>query len=95
MISIYTKMVLTALKILSDIYFMVISSASDEEIQDSAIRYFFEYFNALLSNSSNKLARNAAIFPFVIQSLLYRITLKKPSLKKIIKLHKNNNKAYC
>ena len=73
---------LTALKILSDIYFMIISSASDEDIQDSAIRYFFEYFNALLSNSNDKLARNTAMFPFVIQSLLSISLSKNPLLRK-------------
>ena len=73
---------LTALKILSDIYFMIISSASDEDIQDSAIRYFFEYFNALLSNSNDKLSRNTAMFPFVIQSLLSISLSKNPLLKK-------------
>jgi len=73
---------LKALKILSDIYFMVISSASDEEIQDSALRYLFEYFNALLSNSSDKLARNAAMVPFIIQSLLSLSPSKSLLLKK-------------
>ena len=85
---------LSALKTLSDIYFTVISSASDEDIQDSAIRYFFEYLNTLLSNSNGNLVRNTAIFPFVFQSLLAISVSKKFSLKKIIKLHKNNNKAY-
>ena len=73
---------LSALKILSDIYFTVISSASDEDIQDSAVRYFFEYLNALLSNSNNNLARNTAMFPFVFQSLLTLSPSKSSLLKK-------------
>jgi pyruvate,orthophosphate dikinase len=71
----------SALKILSDVYFMIISSASDEDIQDSAIRYFFEYLNTLLSNSNNNLARNTAIFPFVFQSF-FTVSLSENSLLK-------------
>jgi pyruvate, orthophosphate dikinase len=73
---------LTTLKILSDIYFIIISSASDEDIRDSAIRYFFEYFNVLLSDSNDKLTRNAAIFPFVFQSLLSISSSNSNLLKK-------------
>ena len=72
---------LSALKILSDIYFTVISSASDEDIRDSAVRYFFEYINTLLSNSDSNLTRNAAIFPFIFQSL-FAVSLSKSSLLK-------------
>ena len=73
---------LSALKTLADIYVTVISSASDEDIQDSAVRYFFEYINALLSNSNGNLARNTAIFPFVFQSLFTISVLKSSLLKK-------------
>ena len=72
---------LLTLKILSDIYFTVISSAPDEDIQDSAVRYFFEYVNTLLLNSNGNLVRNTAIFPFVLQSLL-TISASKGSLLK-------------
>lgn len=72
---------LSALKKLSDIYFTVTSSASDEDIQDSALRYLFEYLNTVLSNSNNNLERNSAMFPFVFQSLL-NLSLSKASLLK-------------
>src|SRR4030065_1354033 len=60
---------LPALKKLADIYLIVISSARDEEIRDSAGRYCFEYLNTILSNSNTLLKRNAAIFSPVFRFL--------------------------
>ncbi len=88
---------LSALKVLSDIYITIISSATDEEIQDSAVRYFFEYLNTVLSNSNNNLERNSAIFPPAVQSLIVLsqskgCLLKKSStyIKKTLKLIDEN-----
>lgn len=72
---------LSALAIFSDIYLAAITSASDEEVQDSAVRYFFEYLNTVLSSSNNQIARNAALFPPVFQSLLDIALAKGPLLK--------------
>ena len=60
---------LAALETLADIYLAVISSAPDEEIKDSAVRYLFEYLNTILSNSGDLLPRNAALFSSLFQSL--------------------------
>ncbi|PJC74828.1 MAG: pyruvate, phosphate dikinase [Syntrophobacterales bacterium CG_4_8_14_3_um_filter_58_8] len=60
---------LSALKTFADIYLAVITSAGDEEVRDNAVRYCFEYLNTVLSNSGNRLARNAALFPPLFRSL--------------------------
>jgi pyruvate,orthophosphate dikinase len=60
---------LSALKTLADIYLAVISSVSDEEVRDNAVRYLFEYLNTILSNSGNLLPRNLALFSSLFQSL--------------------------
>jgi pyruvate,orthophosphate dikinase len=72
---------LSCLSIFSDIYLTVITTALDEEVQDSAIRYLFEYLNTVLSQSGDKMARNAALFPPVFQSLLAIALAKGPLLK--------------
>ena len=56
---------LPALKKLADIYLVVLSSAKDEEVRDSAVRYCFEFLNTVLSKSNHLLERNAPLFsPF-------------------------------
>jgi len=52
---------LSALEMFSDMYFAVISSESDDEILDSAVRYLFEFLNTILSNSDTTLERNTSI----------------------------------
>ncbi len=73
---------LPALKKLADIYLAVISSARDEEVRDSAVRYCFEYLNTILSNSNNLLQRNAALFSPVLQSLVDLSRTQSDMLKK-------------
>ncbi|MCL5806976.1 MAG: PEP-utilizing enzyme [Deltaproteobacteria bacterium] len=56
---------LPALKKLADIYLVVLSSAKDEEVRDSAVRYCFEFLNTVLSKSNHLLERNTPLFsPF-------------------------------
>ena len=59
----------SALKKLADIYLVIISSARDEEVRDSAVRYCFEYLNTVLSKSNSQLERNAPLFSPVFRSL--------------------------
>ena len=73
---------LPALTKLADIYLAVISSARDEEIRDSAVRYCFEYLNTILSNSNNLLQRNATLFSPVFQSLADLSRTQSDMLKK-------------
>ena len=73
---------LPALKKLADIYLIVISSARDEEIRDSAVRYCFEYLNTILSNSNTLLKRNAAIFSPVFRLLVDLSRTQRDLLKK-------------
>jgi pyruvate, orthophosphate dikinase len=60
---------LSALKTLADIYLVIISSARDEEVKDSAVRYCFEYLNTVLSKSNHLLERNTPLFAPVFRSL--------------------------
>jgi len=60
---------LSALKKLADIYLVIISSARDEEVRDSAVRYCFEYLNTVLSKSNNDLERNTPLFSHVFRLL--------------------------
>ena len=60
---------LSALEKLADIYLVIISSARDEEVRDSAVRYCFEYLNTVLSKSNNLLERNTPLFSPVFRSL--------------------------
>ena len=73
---------LSALKKLADIYLAVISSARDEEVRDSAVRYCFEYLNTVLSHSNSLLKRNAALFSPVFQSLVHLSRTESDMLKK-------------
>lgn len=52
---------LSALKCFADIYLRVIAAAGNEETQDNAIRYGFEYLQTVLSNSGDRLERNTAL----------------------------------
>ncbi len=72
---------LSALKTLSDIYITIISSTADEDIQDSAVRYYFEYLNTVLSNSNNNFERNSTVLSLAVQSLL-ALSLSKANLLK-------------
>ena len=60
---------LTALETLAGIYLAVISSSSDEEVKDSAVRYFFEYLNTIFSSSGKFLQRNATLFSPLFRAL--------------------------
>ena len=59
----------SALKKLADMYLVIIASAKDEEVRDSAVRYCFEYLNTVLSKSNDLLERNAPLFLPVFRSL--------------------------
>jgi len=59
-----------AFKIFSEMYVNVILAASDEGLKDSAIRYLFEYLNAVISKSGSYLKRNMEMFPSLFSSIL-------------------------
>ena len=61
---------LSALVKLADIYLIIISSAREEEVRDSAVRYCFEYLNTILSKSNELLERNTPLFAPVFRSLV-------------------------
>ena len=61
---------LSALVKLADIYLIIISSAREEEVKDSAVRYCFEYLNTILSKSNELLERNTPLFSPVFRSLV-------------------------
>ena len=73
---------LSALKKLADIYLVIISSARDEEVRDSAVRYCFEYLNTVLSKSNNLLERNTPLFSPVFRLLADRSLTQNNMLKK-------------
>ena len=58
-----------ALQSFADIYLDVISSINDEEAKDSAVRYCFEYLEALLSKSGKFTQRNRLLLFLTIASL--------------------------
>jgi pyruvate,orthophosphate dikinase len=73
---------LSALKKLADIYLIIISSAKDEEVKDSAVRYCFEYLNTILSKSNSLLQRNTPVFSPVFRSLADLSLTQNNMLKK-------------
>ena len=73
---------LSALKKLADIYLVIISSARDEEVRDSAVRNCFEYLNTVLSKSNNLLERNTPLFSPVFRLLADRSLTQNNMLKK-------------
>ena len=88
---------LSALKKLADIYLVTLSSARDEEVRDSAVRYCFEYLNTVLSKSNQQLERNTPLFAPVFRfladlSLTQDNMLKKASsyMKATARLMKEN-----
>lgn len=60
---------LTALRIILGIYFRVIESAKSEETRENGVRYLFDFVNTILSRSDQRLSRNAALFPWLLDSL--------------------------
>jgi len=61
---------LSALKKLADMYLVILASAREEEVRDSAVRYCFEYLNTVLSKSNHLLDRNAPLLPPVFGRLV-------------------------
>ena len=63
---------LEALRLLSDIYMSTIFTSRDENVQDSAVRYLFEFLNTMLGKSQDKLDRNLELIfaDFFITSLI-------------------------
>lgn len=73
---------LSALQVLIDIYFSIISSdIGNKDIKDTALRYLFEYLHVIISNSRDNLPRNKPIFDVFFNSLR-DITLKRVHLLK-------------
>lgn len=84
---------LSALKTFADIYLAVITSAGDEEVRDNAVRYCFEYLNTVLSNSGNRLARNAALFPPPLPISRRSVAVTGSAFEKIIGLCEGRRQA--
>ncbi len=61
---------LAALALLSDIYTDTISLARDERVQDSAVRYLFEFINTIIGKSGGRLERNLGLVSSIFSSLL-------------------------
>ncbi|MFO7570073.1 MAG: hypothetical protein R6W75_09780, partial [Smithellaceae bacterium] len=59
-----------ALSMLLDIYFDVILSAASEDVKDSAIRYLFDYADAVVGHSNEHIARNLTLLAAIIDFLL-------------------------
>ena len=73
---------LSALETLAGIHLTVISSSSDEEVRDNAVRYLFEYLNTVLANSGKLLERNTALFSPLFQALIGLCLTRSDVLKK-------------
>ncbi len=74
---------LEALHLLSDIYMSTILGARDEGVQDSAVRYLFEFINTMLGKSQDKLDRNVELISAIFSSLLeYARRGEHPFLRK-------------
>jgi pyruvate,orthophosphate dikinase len=61
---------LEALKTIVGIYFEIFRSSANEEIRETSIRYLFDFLNLILSKSNEFFARNMALFPELIESLI-------------------------
>ncbi len=59
-----------ALRLFADIYTSTFSTSRDERVQDSAVRYLFEFINTVIGKSYEKLERNMDLVSFVFSSLL-------------------------
>ncbi|MEN6616680.1 MAG: PEP/pyruvate-binding domain-containing protein [Syntrophorhabdus sp.] len=90
---------LDALHLLADIYISTFSNSRDERVQDSAVRYLFEFINTLIGKSYERLERNLELVSSVFSSLLsytksgeHPFLLKSSAyLKKTLELlHENN-----
>ncbi len=74
---------LVALRLLSDIYLSTIFNAKDEGVQDSAVRYLFEFMNTILGKSQDRLERNLELVSSIFSSLLsYAEKGEHPFLRK-------------
>jgi pyruvate,orthophosphate dikinase len=61
---------LEALDTFIGIYLEVIRSPAGEETRETALRYFFDFLDLILSKSGGLIARNRTLFPALIDSLL-------------------------
>ncbi len=61
---------LDALRLLSDIYMGSIVNSRDENVQDSGVRYLFEFINTILGKSQDKRERNLDLIYSIFSSLL-------------------------
>ncbi|MHB8108724.1 MAG: PEP/pyruvate-binding domain-containing protein [Syntrophorhabdaceae bacterium] len=74
---------LGALRLLADIYISTFSNSRDEGVQDSAVRYLFEFINTLIGKSYDRLERNLELVSSVFSSLLtYAKSGEHPFLRK-------------
>lgn len=74
---------LEALRLLSDIYMSTIVNAKDENVQDSGVRYLFEFINTILGKSGKELNRNLELILGLFSSLLMHAEKgKHPFLRK-------------
>ena len=74
---------LQALRLLSEIYMSTIFSSRDENVQDSAVRYLFEFINTMLGKSQDKRERNRELVFSIFSSLLtYAQKGEHPFLRK-------------
>ena len=74
---------LEVLRILSDIYMCTFTGSRDESVQDSAVRYLFEFINTILGKSQDKLDRNLGLIHGIFSSLLeYAQKGEHPFLRK-------------
>jgi len=88
---------LKALRVILEIYLDIIRSAPQEDVKERGVRYLFDYLAKILANSGDMLARNIALIPFVMESLLqiakdHTALFKKSSayLKTIVQFVVNN-----
>ena len=61
---------LEALKTLIGIYLAIIRSGAREETRETAVRFLFDFLNLILSKSKDYLARNTALFPDLLETLV-------------------------
>ena len=74
---------LEALRLLSDIYMSTIVSSRNENVQDSAVRYLFEFINTMIGKSQDRRERNLEVVFSIFSSLLvYAEKGEHPFLRK-------------
>jgi pyruvate,orthophosphate dikinase len=77
---------LEALRLLAEIYFIILTSCSSEEVRETTLRSLFTYLDTITDKSREFLERNLPVHGLVFENLV-RASLERPGLLRRVSPH--------